>query len=237
MLVLYPSGTFFAHLLPMQYKHKILAGLATAVVLGLITFKSLQTPILPTGTPNFSPTIHANIREAFLEVWEEYKDLHQYGFDIVQNTVSSSTMQAQPVIELSDIFGKNRRYRLDVAEKILDSGDLYIEDLPQDVLRGWFAHELGHIVDYENHSNFGMITYGIRYVMSDKYKREREHEADSIAINKGFRTDIIAAKKYILENDFISPAYQDQIKKYYMSIRGAELCPDERVPVLPKVEI
>jgi hypothetical protein len=33
---LYTSGTFFAHLLPMQYKYKILAGLAAAVVLGLI---------------------------------------------------------------------------------------------------------------------------------------------------------------------------------------------------------
>ncbi len=221
----------------MQYKYKVVAGVVAAVVLGLITFKSLQTPIQPTGTPNFSPTIHNNIRKAFLEVWNDYQDLHQYGFDIVQSTVSSSTMQAQPVIELTDIFGKNRRYRLDIAEKILDSGDLYIKDLPEDVLRGWFAHELGHIVDYENHSNFGMITYGIRYVMSDTYKREREHEADSIAIRQGFRTDIIAAKKYILENDFISPAYQDQIKKYYMSITGAELCPDERVPVLPKVEI
>jgi len=237
MLAAQSSGTFFAPLLPMQLKHKVLAGAVTFIVLCVITFKSLQTSTLPTGSPTFSPGIHNNIRTAFLDVWQSYKSLHKYGFDVLQSNLSSSTMQAQPVIELSDIFGKNRRYKLDVAEKVMDSGDLYLSDLPQDVLRGWFAHELGHIVDYENHSNFGMITFGIRYVLSDDYKREREHEADSIAIRHGFRTDVIAAKKYILENDFISPAYQNQIKKYYMSISGAELCPDERVPVLPKVKI
>ena len=221
----------------MQHKHKVLAGAVALVVLGVITFKSLQTPDIPSESPSFSPGIHANIRNSFLDVWQEYKELHNYGFDVIRSKLSSSTMQAQPVIELTDIFGKNRRYKLDVAEKVMDSGDLYIADLPENVLRGWFAHELGHIVDYENHSNFGMITYGVRYVLSDKFKREREHEADSIAIRHGFRADVIAAKKYILENDFISPAYQAQIRKYYMTINGAELCPDERIPVLPKIKL
>lgn len=221
----------------MQHKNKVLIGAVALILIGGITYKSIQTPSLPTGSPIFSPGIHSNIQTAFIDVWQEYKELHSYGFDVIQSNLSSSTMQAQPVIDFSDIFGKNRRYKLDVAEKVLDSDDLFIADLPDNVLRGWFAHELGHIVDYENHSNIGMVTYGIRYVLSDKFKREREHEADSIAIRHGFREDIIAAKKYILENDFISPEYQNQIKKYYMSIRGAELCPDERIPVLPKVEI
>jgi len=226
------------HISPqMQHKHKVLAGTMILVFLGVITFKSLQTPALVTESPTFSPTIKSNIRTAFLDVWQQYKSLHRYGFDVIQSNLSSSTMQAQPVIDLSDIFGKNRSYKLDVAEKVLDSGDLNVADLPDEVLRGWFAHELGHIVDYENHSNAGMIAYGLRYYFSNEYKREREHEADSIAIRLGFRKEIIVAKKYLLENDFISPAYQSQIKKYYMSVRGAELCPDGRIPVVPKLDL
>ncbi|WP_425639024.1 hypothetical protein ACPUEN_05125 [Algoriphagus yeomjeoni] len=221
----------------MRHKYKFIGGLIIVSVLIGISFSLEKTRVKNTSSPAFSAGINENIKKAFLDVWQQYKELHSYGFDVIQNNLGSSTMQAQPVINLSDIFGKNRQYKLDVAEKVLDSDDLYIADLPENVLRGWFAHELGHIVDYENHSNAGMIAYGIRYVLSDKYKREREHEADSIAIRHGFRKDVIAAKKYILENDFISPAYQDQIKKYYMTIRGAELCPDELVPVLPKVEI
>lgn len=221
----------------MHYKNKLLTGALLITVLATLSFYAMQDPAPHKNSPVFSTQINEKIRNAFLEVWHQYNELHSYGFDVIQNNLSSSTMQAQPVIELSDIFGEKRKYKLDIAEKVLDSNDLFISDLPDNVLRGWFAHELGHIVDYENYSNFGMITYGIRYVLSDKFKREREHEADSIAIRHGFRRDVIAAKKYILENDFISPDYQDQIKKYYMSIRGAELCPDELVPVLPKVEI
>jgi hypothetical protein len=146
-------------------------------------------------------------------------------------------MQARPVFGLSQIFGESRRYRLNVAERILGSGELRVSDLPEEVLRGWFAHELGHIVDYENHSNMGMIAYGIRYSLSDDYKREREHDADSIAIRNGFKQEIIATKKYLLENDFISSKYQDQLKKYYMSVRGAELCPEGVMPIKPKVEL
>lgn len=232
-----PDGIFFATSLEMDYKYKVFSALLFLIVFIGLGWKIVQVPSPKNTSPAFSVGINQKIRKAFLDVWKEYKELHSYGFDVIQNTLSSSTMQAQPVIELSDIFGKNRRYKIDVAEKVLDSDDLLLSDLPDKVLRGWFAHELGHIVDYENHSNIGMVTYGIRYVLSDKFKREREHEADSIAIRHGFRSDVIAAKKFILENDFISPDYQNQIKKYYMSIRGAELCPDERIPVLPKVEI
>ncbi|MDR7130166.1 hypothetical protein J2X69_002514 [Algoriphagus sp. 4150] len=177
------------------------------------------------------------IKDAFLEVWDSYSVLHDYGFEVVQKPLMSSTMQARPVIKLRDVFGSQRSYRLDVAEQVLDSGDLNVADLPEEVLKGWFAHELGHIVDYEDHTNMGMITYGIRYSLSDKYKRAREHEADSIAIRLGFREEVVATKRYLMESDFISPVYQNQLHKFYMSVEGAELCPDEIVPVLPKVDL
>ncbi|MEB2780022.1 hypothetical protein U3A58_06435 [Algoriphagus sp. C2-6-M1] len=221
----------------MQHKFKVIVGVLFLSVLFGFSFISTQAPSSSEKSPAFSAGMNDNIRKAFLEVWQHYTSLHRYGFEVVQKHLTSSTMQARPVIDLSQIFGSKRGYQLNVAEKVLDSGDLNVADLPDEVLRGWFAHELGHIVDYENHTNAGMIIYGIRYSLSDQFKREREHEADSIAIRHGFREEIIVAKKYLLENDFISPEYQSQIKKFYMSVRGAELCPDGIVPVLPKVEI
>jgi hypothetical protein len=223
----------------MQTKHKVYAGAFFLTILVLLSFKSAQVSSgsEPTKSPSFSPDINEKIIKAFLEVWQQYKSLHAYEFEVVQKRLKSSTMQARPVFGLSQIFGKSRQYRLNVAKKILESGELKVADLPEKVLRGWFAHELGHIVDYENHSNVGMIAYGIRYSLSDDYKREREHEADSIAIRNGFKQEIIATKNYLLENDFISPKYQDQLKKYYMSVRGVELCPEEVVPIKPKIEL
>ncbi|TXE07592.1 hypothetical protein [Algoriphagus aquimarinus] len=221
----------------MRHKYKVISGVLVLTALVALSFKSDNAASVPTNSPAFSDGINTNIRKAFLEVWQQYKPLHSYGFEVVQEQLSASTMQAQPVIDFHNLFGKKRGYRLSLSEKVLDSEDLIVGDLPEEVLKGWFAHELGHMIDYENHSNAGMIVYGIRYSLSDQYKREREHEADSIAIRHGFREEIIVAKKYLLENDFISPAYQNQISKYYMSIRGAELCPDGIAPVLPKVEI
>lgn len=221
----------------MQHKHKVIAGLLFLTVLGVFTFKSDRETSENQDTLVFSNGINTKIKKAFLEVWQHYKSLHQYGFEVVQKRLSGSTMQAQPVIDLSQVFSTKRGYRLDLAEKVLDSKELSVADLPEEVLKGWFAHELGHMIDYENHSNVGMIAYGIRYTLSDEYKRDREHEADSIAIRHGFKKEIIATKKYLLENDFISPKYQDQLKKFYMSIRGAELCPDQHIPVLPKLDL
>ncbi|UZD23465.1 hypothetical protein PBT90_08700 [Algoriphagus halophytocola] len=221
----------------MQFKYKILAGALTLLLIGLFSYYIKNSSSPATDSPSFSEGINQKVKTAFLKVWQNYSELHSYSFELVQKHLSASTMEARPVIDLGDLFSNKRRYRINVAEKVLDSGDLLISDLPERVLEGWFAHELGHIIDYENHSNLGMVVYGIRYSLSDEYKRQREHEADSIAIRHGFRAEIVATKKYLLHNDFISPTYQAQLKKYYMSVRGAELCPDERIPVLPEVNL
>lgn len=227
----------FATFTPMQHRNKLITG--ALVITGFVALFAFEDKVNRStdDSPFFSPGINQKIQDAFLDVWQHYSSLHRYGFEVIQKQLGSSTMEARPVIDFSQVFGNKRGYRLNVAEKVLDSGELDVADLPKEVLRGWFAHELGHMVDYEKHSNLEMIGFGIKYLVSDKFKREREHEADSIAIRHGFKQEIIAAKKYILENDFISPTYQNQIKKYYMSIQGAELCPEERKQALPKLEL
>lgn len=228
----------FALLSPMQQRHKVYTGAFFLTVLVIFTFKSDQVSSSASiKPPTFSAGINEKIIKAFLEVWQEFNSLHDYGFEVAQKRLKASTMQARPVFGVSQIFERTQRYKLNIAEKVLDSGELAVADLPEDVLKGWFAHELGHIVDYENHSNLGMIAYGIRYSLSDQYKRDREHEADSIAIRHGFRNEVILAKKYLLDNDFISPTYKSQIKKFYMSVRGAELCPDGLAPIIPKIDL
>lgn len=221
----------------MRNRYKMMTG--ALLMVGIVAFLAYknQSSLTSTISPYFSPGINPKVQRAFLAVWQRYDSLHHYGFEVVQKPLSTSTMEAKPVIEIKDLLGRKRGYRLNVSQMVMDSGELLVGDLPDEVLQGWFAHELGHIVDYEKHSNLGMIGFGLRYLISDKFKREREHEADSIAIRHGFRSEIISTKRYILENDFISPLYQDQIKKYYMSISGAELCPEERKQALPKLEL
>lgn len=187
-----------------------------------ITFKNIQDQ---------------KIKDCFMEVFNRYETLHQYDITLVQKRIKSSTMQAQPIFSLKSLFTGVKRYQIKLALYVKDSDQILVSDLPDEVLTGWFAHELGHVVDYEPRSNFGMVMYGFRYVFSDKFKRQAEHTADNIAVINGFAAEIIATKRYILENDFLGDRYKSIINKYYMSIDDVGVCEDENVPVEPKIEL
>jgi hypothetical protein len=162
------------------------------------------------------------IKNCFSSVYEQFNALHHHQMIVEQKRVGSSTMQAQPKIALSKIFSSNRNYKITVGIYIKDSDKAHVHDLPEEVLKGWFAHELGHVVDYESYSNFGMISYGIKYLTSKSFKKEVEHKADEYAINHGFGHEIIEAKKYILSSPLFSEDYQNIIRTFYMPVKLVE---------------
>jgi hypothetical protein len=113
---------------------------------------------------------------------------------------------------------------------------LKIEDVPKKVMTGWFAHELGHLVDYQSYTNLGMINYGLKYLFSDSFKMKTEHEADYIAIKKGFRKEIIATKEWLLNHNLVDQGYKDKLNKYYLSIEQVELCNLNDIPFEPVIK-
>ncbi len=175
------------------------------------------------------------IQNSFLRVIESYEILDGFAITLVRKPIKSSTMQAQPELSLKALFGGTKRYRIKFAMHVRDSDEFLVEDLPKDVLTGWFAHELGHIADYGSTSNFGMLWFGIKYVLSPKFKRKAEHAADLYAIEHGFYREIIAVKRFILERDFLSVAYKEKIQKYYMSIEEVESYAADNVDAIPVV--
>lgn len=180
---------------------------------------------------NFVNIDDALIRNTFIEVFAEYDKLHEYEMTLIQEDLKNSTMQAQPIIGLGNLFTGKKRYKVQLDETVCDAEELLIEKVPKAVLKGWFAHELGHIVDYEVRSNVSMIGYGLKYTFSDRFKKAFEHQADSIAIEHGFHKEIIATKKFLLQNDLISEAYKEKLRKYYMPISGVKMCLKENAPV------
>lgn len=175
------------------------------------------------------------IQDCFSVVYARYESLHTHQIEVVQRRIKDSTMQAQPVIHLSHLFSKRKYYRVTVAEFVRDSERIKVADLPRDVLTGWFAHELGHVVDYAPLGNLKMIVFGLKYLLSQKFKMKVEHEADYIAIQHGFKDEILASKRYILESGLISKKYIAKISRFYLSIAAVELC--SGAEVIPKVEV
>ncbi|MTI21699.1 hypothetical protein E1176_11765 [Fulvivirga sp. RKSG066] len=185
----------------------------------------------------FKNVENEKIKKSFLKVMNAYQSLHDYEVVLIQKPIKSSTMQAQPIIDFKGLLKGVKRYKINLAEYVRDSNELKVADLPKDVLTGWFAHELGHLVDYEPFSNLQMIRYGLKYLISPKFRREAEHAADYIAIDHGFKNEILATKRFILEHDLLEEDYKAKIRKYYLSIEQVEMCTVDKTFMQPALDL
>lgn len=89
---------------------------------------------------------------------------------------------------------------------------------PKEALVGLFAHELSHIVSYTQRSYFGRLLFIWRYRISKAAKRTVEHEADIIAINKGYKQELILTRTLAIRD-----YSQERIEK----MKGVYFWPEE----------
>ena len=207
------------------------------LIIVISIFRSADKPQQTTSSMNinFQGVEDQRIKDVFSKVVKEYKSLHDYQITLTQSRIKASTMQAQPIINFGSIFTGIKKYEIKLGVYVRDSETITVADLPEDVLTGWFAHELGHLVDYEAFSNIRMIAYGLKYLISENFKIKVEHAADYIAIENGFRDEIIATKNFILNHETLEEAYKEQIRKYYLSIDDVIMCTKEEPLMKPKI--
>ncbi|MCB0666775.1 MAG: hypothetical protein KDC80_13165 [Saprospiraceae bacterium] len=135
-----------------------------------------------------------------------------------RKNIRKSTMLAQP--GWSSFFKRKsqRKYIIWISEKSKISKEAFsTKDLPPDVLIGWFGHELGHIMDYETLSNWKLILFGIKYLLSEGYVKAAEQRADHFAIKHGMVEYILTTKNFILNHADISERYKNHIQRFYLS--------------------
>lgn len=169
------------------------------------------------------------VKETFLQAYASFPTLHSHPITVRRIPLTRSTMRAQPIINLQFWNKQKRHYRIDVSNHTELEHHVPIPDLPRDVLVGWFAHELGHVIDYQNRSAFGMIRFGIGYLLMPTFRIGVERQADIYAIDRGFAEYLLATKTYILEQSSLPNHYKRRIQKYYMS-------PDEIALLLNREE-
>ena len=130
----------------------------------------------------------------------------------------NSIMKAQPLIKSVLRLGDDRSYIVFINKHVqLGEEEFPIQDLPQKVLIGWFGHELGHIIDYEGLSKWGLLRFGIGYLLSKRFVRAAENRADHIAIKHGLGSHILETKNFILNHAGLSETYKNKIRKLYPS--------------------
>lgn len=169
------------------------------------------------------------VRDCFMHAFKPFKALHKHEILVQRRSIPQTTMRAQPIIDSQFWNTSTRRYKVEISNHAKLKEYIRIDTLPEDVLVGWFAHELGHIMDYLDRGVWSMIKFGIGYQYFHTFKIGAERKADVYAIEHGFASQLLETKKYILENSKLPDAYKNRIERFYMSAREVQLIMDEKV--------
>lgn len=163
--------------------------------------------------------IPKSIEKATLVALSHYPELRRVPIRFqFKKEIKNMVMNAQP--ELVSMFRlmEQRKYVVNISRTIkLGSQAMKIEDLPQDVLVGWIGHELGHVMDYESRSVWGMVAFGLNYWFSPNFVKGAERRADEIAVLHDLTEFIVHTKNYILNHAEIPVTYKNKMKKLYLS--------------------
>ena len=157
------------------------------------------------------------LKEWFCEVLHQYPELADRTVYLRKLNMRRSTMRAQPVLNGRFWRRAKREYRVDFSSHLDITEHVKVQQLPRDVVVGWFAHELGHIVDYLHRPWVGMVSFGLGYALWSRYMRKAERRADQIAVNHGFGAEVLATKNYLMTHSTLPPHYKERLRKYYLS--------------------
>ncbi len=171
----------------------------------------------PEPKPIFQNVESRHLRAWFAETLAEYPELADHPVYLRKLPMRYSTMRAQPVINWQFFRRATRHYRIDFSSHLDVTEHVKVRELPREVVVGWFAHELGHVVDYLDRPWRGMIAFGLGYALWSRYMREAEKRADSIAVDHGFGAEVLATKRYLINHATLPSHYKQRLRKFYLS--------------------
>jgi len=148
-------------------------------------------------------------------VLQNYPELENTTIFFTEKEISN-TMEAKPKINFIFLKKQKREYKIVLNNETKSNSGILVSNLNSTQRIGIFSHELGHIVDYENMSNFQIIFFGVQYIFPNS-RRKIEHRVDEIAINHGFGKELIEFTKLAFYGENIPEKYKKKKFKYYYS--------------------
>jgi hypothetical protein len=165
-------------------------------------------------------TFQPQIKSAALIALSRFPELKNTRIEFLFKNIKT-TMETRPKINLK-AFTKHRTYQVFINLNQGKNRALDLDSLSETIKIGWIAHELGHIVDYENRTAFSILAMGFYYVTVPSFKKNVENSVDIIAIRHGFGREQIAGVKYLLYHSNASEKYKKNSVKYYLSLEAME---------------
>lgn len=157
------------------------------------------------------------IKDCFAATYAKFPTLQDHRILLEQLPLKNYTMRAQPIVN-SRFWRRSRRdYRVQISDHLQLRNYVRIEELSTEELQGWFAHELGHVMDYQRRSVLSLIRFLFSYLLIPNYRMGAERRADLFAIEHGFGTELMATKNFILDKSTLPERYKKRIRRYYLS--------------------
>ena len=152
--------------------------------------------------------------------YSAFPELKDVNIDMIL-TQEGAPMES--TVGIGSLFGgrKNRRYQVllnDAHKSFFDP--ILLRSLPFDAQVGILAHELGHIVYYDNLNIFEFGNWGLRYLREDDFRATHERTTDLMPLYHGLGSQIYQYA-YFIRNDPTCKLFyaqeKDFIDKYYLT--------------------
>jgi len=157
--------------------------------------------------------IPENIALQTLLPLSHYPELQNVTVDFKFKKIRTS-MASRP--QIMSVFKpkRKRKYTIYINNEKKDKKDICIENLSFNAKVGVIAHELAHLVDYQNKTGLQIIGTAFKY-NSKKWRSKFEKSIDSIAISRGFGWQVYEFSNYIQSNPKVPEKYKNYKRKVY----------------------
>ena len=170
-----------------------------------------------TSKISFQGPISPFVQTCFLTALGAFPALEQHPIQLRMLPLGKTTMQAQPMLNWNLWNLQRRGYYVDINSQISLALPLRPDELPEKVLVGWFAHELGHVMDYRQRGLFNLIFLGLGYILSSRIRKQVEQQADLQALAAGMGEEVLATKRFLLNHRDLPETYKRRLGRYYLS--------------------
>jgi hypothetical protein len=152
--------------------------------------------------------------------YSAFPELKDVEIDMVL-TQAGAPMESAP--EIWSLFGprENRRYQIllnDAKDSFFDP--ILLRSLPFDAQVGILAHELGHVVYYQELNIFEFGKWGLMYLRDDDFRASHERTTDLMPVYHGLGSQIYQYA-YFVRYDPSCKAFfaeeKDFMDKYYLT--------------------
>lgn len=158
-------------------------------------------------------TYPKNHELAILTALSFFPELQNTYIEFVEKDIRT-TMACQP--SMGSVFHTNRSYKIFIDDRILQEKNVLLSTVPFNAQVGVIAHELCHILDYEELTIIQLARLGINY-LNNEHKPHIEKRIDRITIKKGLGWQLYDWSNFVLNQSQASDNYKKFKRETYLT--------------------